>query len=33
MNARSEVISLLLAGGAHIEATDKVREREMGLKE
>jgi len=27
------VVSLLLAGGANIEATDKVRRREMGLRE
>jgi len=27
------VVSLLLAGGANTEATDKVRRREMGLRE
>jgi len=27
------VVSLLLAGGANIEATDEVRRREMGLRE
>jgi len=32
-NGHSEVVSLLLAGGASIEATDEVRRREMGLRE
>jgi len=27
------VVSLLLAGGANIEATDEVRRREMGPRE
>jgi len=33
INGHSEVVSLLLAGGANTEATDKVRRREMGLRE
>jgi hypothetical protein len=33
LNGHSEVVSLLLAGGANNEATDKVRRREMGLRE